>query len=66
MYNDESIMPFGIHKGKKLEDVPASYLVYLLDSGLKAGPLKDYIIDNKDVLQKQMKEDQFKRKYYSK
>ena len=28
-YTDESIMPFGKHKGKKLIDVPDEYLLWL-------------------------------------
>lgn len=30
---DDSEMPFGKHKGEKLGDVPASYLLWLWDSG---------------------------------
>lgn len=28
-YTDETQMPFGKHKDKKLKDVPASYLIYI-------------------------------------
>jgi uncharacterized protein (DUF3820 family) len=41
-YADETEMPFGKHKGKKLANVPAEYLLWLygnadqLDVGLKA------------------------------
>lgn len=28
-YTDETPMPFGKHKDKKLKDVPASYLIYI-------------------------------------
>ncbi len=30
-YEDTDIMPFGKHKGKKLIDVPDSYLIWLYD-----------------------------------
>ena len=30
---DDSPMPFGIHKGKLLSEVPASYLLWLWDEG---------------------------------
>ena len=49
---DKSIMPFGIHKGKQLDQVPDSYLLYLYDN-CKCGPeLKAYIEDNLDVIKK--------------
>lgn len=62
---DESKMPFGKHKGKSMEDVPASYLMWLrdqFDDQTKSGiPLKaqqqairDYIADNEDVLVKEL------------
>lgn len=46
-YDDESIMPFGEHKGKKLLDVPASWLLWAYDNikGLELG-LKKYIQEN--------------------
>lgn len=30
---DDSLMPFGKHKGKRLDQVPASYLLWLWDDG---------------------------------
>lgn len=52
---DESIMPFGKYKGTKIANVPAGYLIWLYDSGLNNGPIKDYIIDNMDVLKSEIK-----------
>ena len=44
-------MPFGAHKGKKLANVPADYLLYIYKQRwLRNGPLKDYISNNLDVL----------------
>lgn len=43
IYTNDTIMPFGKHKGEKLANVPASYLLYLLDKGLRSSPIKTYI-----------------------
>jgi uncharacterized protein (DUF3820 family) len=51
---DASLMPFGVHKGKKLIDVPAPYLIFLHDNGT-AGSVGKYIIENMDVLRFQTK-----------
>lgn len=48
---DESLMPFGRHKGKKMIDVPASYLLYLLYEGLQEGDVRRYIVENEDALE---------------
>lgn len=38
-------MPFGKHKGKPMQDVPASYLHYLWENGMKDedAPVANYI-----------------------
>lgn len=54
-YTDESLMPFGQFKGTKLANVPASRLIYLYETGLKPGPLRDYIEKNLDWLQREAK-----------
>lgn len=49
---DSLEMPFGKHKGKKVCNVPASYLLWLLDQDwFKSGPLKTYILENKETLE---------------
>ncbi len=55
--NDDSIMPFGKHKGEKLANVPASYLLWLNNEMDEKPPerreqieLKKYIESNLDVL----------------
>jgi uncharacterized protein (DUF3820 family) len=53
--NDSSLMEFGIHKGKKLIDVPASYLIWLYDNDKCSWALKEYIRENMDVLKSQAK-----------
>ncbi|WP_262246971.1 putative quorum-sensing-regulated virulence factor [Parapedobacter soli] len=55
MMSDASLMPFGIHKGKRLIDVPAKYLIWLYEENKCHGPLKDYIEDNMDALKKEIK-----------
>lgn len=48
--NDESLMRFGAHKGKRLIDVPADYLIFMYENKRTIGALTDYIKDNLDVL----------------
>ena len=52
---DNSIMWFGIHKGKTLANVPSLYLWNLYDSGKAFGNLKDYIVDNLDSIKSDLK-----------
>lgn len=54
MLTDTDLMPFGKYKRQKMQDVPASYLLYLYDLGSTYGDLKTYIEDNKDVLEKEI------------
>lgn len=55
MINDNSLMPFGKYKGSKMIDVPASYLLWLYDNGLKDGDIKNYILDNMVILEWEVK-----------
>ncbi len=47
---DESIMPWGVHKGKKLANVPDHYLKWLYDNNKCHGALKEYIEDNAEII----------------
>jgi uncharacterized protein (DUF3820 family) len=49
--NDNSPMPFGKYKGQKMENVPASYLLWLYDENKCNREVRDYIKDNLDVLE---------------
>lgn len=59
-YTDESLMPFGIHKKKRMIDVPDEYLLWLYekaelfapgtDARKKNQPLFDYIFENIDAI----------------
>jgi len=53
---DTDLMPFGKFKGEQMINVPARYLLWLLENGCNNQKVKDYIIDNKDVLLKEIKE----------
>jgi uncharacterized protein (DUF3820 family) len=65
-YTDKTPMPFGIHKGKQLADVPASYLIWLFDNGKCGNELRKYIQDNMNVLSNEVKlENQKKENYQS-
>ncbi len=50
---DESKMPFGKYKDEKMINVPASYLMWLYDTGKCNSDVKEYIKDNLDVIKKQ-------------
>lgn len=60
-FTDCSIMPFGKHKGKTMQQVPADYLIWFYDSvNANLGPntpdakkVFEYIESNYDVLEKQ-------------
>lgn len=54
-YTDDTLMQFGKYKGEKLIDVPASYLLWLYDNHKCYGELKDYIEENMDVLNNEIK-----------
>lgn len=46
---DEDLMPFGLHRGKKMSEVPASYCHYLWTNGMRDdnfSPVADYIRRN--------------------
>lgn len=56
---DETIMPFGQHKGRKLANVPAGYLLWLFDNNkLENNPdIKEYIEENYDILYEEIMEE---------
>lgn len=53
--NDNSIMPWGMHKGKKMANVPAKYLLYLLQNGCSDPYVRAYIVENVEALQAEIK-----------
>lgn len=52
---DESIMPFGKHKGTKLANVPADYLLFCYQNYKLIAPLKKYIEDNMDSIKQEIR-----------
>lgn len=52
VFTPSTVMSFGPHKGKKLGNVPAEWLLFCLSDNLVDGHLKDYIINHKDELTK--------------
>ncbi len=55
---DESAMPFGKHKGEKMENVPARYLLWLWEDGhwSKPAPLHDYIAESFSALSQESRD----------
>jgi uncharacterized protein (DUF3820 family) len=54
-FTDNTPMPFGKYKDKALANVPAEYLLWLLsDNYISDGLLKDYIVENKEQLTKEV------------
>ncbi len=53
---DDSPMPYGKYKGFPMEEVPADYLIWLMDN-LRASPeIIEYVKENREVLDKEIKE----------
>lgn len=48
--SDSSKMPYGKHQGEKMANVPAKYLLWLYENDKCDKYVKEYIIDNLDVL----------------
>lgn len=53
--DDNTPMPFGEHKGEKLANVPADYLIWLYRKGTIIGLMR-YIEENEDVLLQESKQ----------
>lgn len=52
---DDSTMPFGVHYGEKLANVPPDYLLWLYENDKCFGELKTYIKENLDVIKSEIK-----------
>lgn len=53
--DDNTPMPFWEHKGEKLANVPADYLIWLYRKGTIIGLMR-YIEENEDVLLQESKQ----------
>lgn len=54
-YTDETPMPWGVHKGKLLANVPDHYLKWLYENNKCDRAMREYIEDNADVLKIEIK-----------
>ena len=55
-YTDETLFPYGRYVGRKMQDVPAEYLLEQYYNGKLSKPLQAYVEDNKDVLEFEINE----------
>jgi uncharacterized protein (DUF3820 family) len=55
---DTDLMPFGIHKGKAMANVPAHYLIWIYENKKCGEPVKQYVKDNLEVLKAEVKKNQ--------
>lgn len=46
-------MPFGKYRGTTMANVPAPYLLWLMNKGCDHPGVKQYILDNLDILRKE-------------
>jgi uncharacterized protein (DUF3820 family) len=53
---DTDLMPWGKYKGQEMQDVPATYLIWLLENEKCSGDVKNYILENKEVLELEIKQ----------
>lgn len=56
MLTDTSKMPWGAHAGKPMQDVPASYLIWLYDNNKCSPDVRQYITDNLETLRLEVKQ----------
>ena len=47
-------MPWGKHKGEKMANVPAKYLIWIFENDKCSGDIKAYIQNNLSVLKKEV------------
>lgn len=58
---DNSLMPYGKYKGKKMANLPASYLLWMYRKDKLFKALEVYVEENMDALEKEEKEELSKR-----
>ncbi|MBX2906188.1 MAG: DUF3820 family protein [Taibaiella sp.] len=52
---DDDLMPFGKHKGVRMKDVPAEYLLWLRGEGCSNKSVANYIARNLDKIERDAK-----------
>lgn len=53
---DTSIMPYGKHKGTAMINIPAKDLIWLYENNRCSQEVKEYILDNLEVLRLQVEQ----------
>ena len=61
MLTDNSLMPFGKHKGTKMANVPASYLIWIYENNKCSIEVIKYVRENLDVLKEESKRESSKK-----
>lgn len=54
---DTDLMPWGKFKGVEMQNVPAYYLIWLIDNHKFSGNVKRYIKDNLEVIESELEND---------
>lgn len=47
-------MPYGKHKGVEMQEVPASYLIWLYENDKCSDSVKEYVEDNLEILKSEI------------
>lgn len=56
-YKKQIRLSFGKYKGFRIEEVPADYLIWLLENGCNNDEVREYIEENEDDLRLEMEHD---------
>jgi len=59
---DESPMPWGKYKGTAMCNVPATYLIWIYDNDKIDKPVREYVEDNRELLDKETEQNNTKNK----
>lgn len=59
-FEDDSIMPFGKHKGTRMIELPINYLMWILDKA-DEGTLKDYALKNEKWIREEARSGSYNR-----
>ena len=58
--DDNSVMPFGAHKGKKFANIPAKYFLWLEQQSWIKPDLREYIEANAEVFKAEIEREEQK------
>lgn len=62
--NDESIMPFGKHKGNRLDAIPHGWWIWMYDHKKLKGQYKEYAERTVPILRIQAEQERRKNDYF--